>query len=131
MQCDAEQEPFGKLRRTTFKGVRRVSPNMLGLAVGQFARVANQSDSAARPSTVWALPTAQSADATFPARVLSAAVPAWEDFTQQPLQELGKVDMLIWNGEYQWSTSHFGLLQMDPFRTLWNADIRCGAVFAS
>ena len=119
--------PAGGLQSVTFKELRRISPNMLALSVGRFRKVAEGSDPSARPTAVWALPSAQPSDAEVPGQILTASIPAWEAFTGAELQELGKLDMLIWNGMFPWSTSQFGLLRMDPFRPLWNKDVRCGA----
>jgi hypothetical protein len=98
---------------------------MLSLAAGRFRRLQTRIDARGRDVSIWALPTASQDDAGLSVRVLQAAVPAWEAFTGQQLVELGKFDMLAWNGQSPWSISSMSLLWMDRFRTLWNPRIRC------
>ena len=114
----------GGVRRTTFKQLRRYSSNMLALAIGHFRRLQRTADAAGREIAVWALPGAEPTDAALSLRVLEAAVPGWEELTGAELPGLGKLDMLVWNGASPWSSSQMGLLWMDRFRTIWNAELR-------
>jgi hypothetical protein len=113
------------MTRIAFRQVRAYSTNMLALAVGRFRQLAKDIDSASRPFAVWAVAGATPPAATVPLRTLIQAIPAWEAITGQRLLQLGKLDMLIWNGEGIWSMSQFGLLLMDRFRTLWDPGMRC------
>jgi hypothetical protein len=101
---------------------------MLALAVGRFLQLAMDTDSANRPFAVWGLPGATPTSAKIPLKTFAGAVPAWEMITGQQVLQLGKMDMLIWNGEHIWSESQFGLLLMDRFRTLWDPAMRCSTI---
>lgn len=95
---------------------------MLAVAVGRFDNLASGLDSEGRRVGVWALPGGLEADAQLTMHVLNASISAWSDFTGHAIPELGKLDMVVWNGASPWSSSQFGLLYMDRFRTLWNPE---------
>ena len=111
------------MRTQGFKTVKGISANMLAIAVGAFDRLATGFDAHHRRVSVWALPGATPEDAEVPWQILSNATAAWANFTGQPLPSLGKLDMLVTNGDSPWSSSQHGLLLMDRFRTLWHGGL--------
>ena len=109
-------------REVTFRELQGWSPNMLAVAVGRFESLASGLDAQGRRVAVWAPPGGNPQDAELTLHVLNASVSAWSEFTGYSLPELEKLEMVVWNGGSPWSSSQFGLLFMDRFRTLWNAD---------
>jgi aminopeptidase N len=100
---------------------------MISIAVGRFQKLGSDSDFSGRSMSVWSLPGAVPEDAETSVMILREAFRAWANFTGQELPEVGKVDMLVWNGDFQWSMSNLGFLLMDRFRTLWNAQTSTGS----
>jgi aminopeptidase N len=115
------------MRETTFKEIKGVSANMLALAVGDFNLLASGVDEAGRSVGVWALPGASADDAQLSLHVLKQATAAWARFSGASLVQLGKVDMLVSNTAYAFSSSQMGLLFMDKYRTLWNPAVSTAA----
>eukprot|EP00892_Ulva_mutabilis_P010103 jgi/Ulvmu1/7465/UM037_0008.1 len=116
---DAETMHDDGTRTVVFEPLQGISADMLGVTVGMLTRLATGRDATGRRVSVWALPGAMPEDTLVPWQLLSNATAAWADFTGQPLPSLGKLDMVVWNGEAPWSTAQHGLLLMDRFRTLW------------
>lgn len=104
----------------TFKELQGWSPNMLAVAAGRFENLASGFDSDGRRVAVWALPGGFPEDAQLTLHVLNASISAWSEFTGHSIPELGKLEMVVWNGGSPWSASQVGFLFMDRFRTLWN-----------
>lgn len=109
-------------REVVFKELQGWSLNMLAVAVARFESLASGFDADGRRLGVWAPPGGAPEDAQLTLHVLNASVSAWTEFTGHPIPELGKLDMVVWNGASPWSSSQFGFLFMDRFRTLWNAE---------
>ena len=103
---------------------------MLGLVAGRLRRLARSVDASGRPLAVWALPGAVPSDGALTLRALQQVIPSWGNLTGQWLQEVGKLDVVIWSGQSPWSTSQVGLLWLDRFRALWNPMVRCAAMLS-
>jgi aminopeptidase N len=105
-----------------FKELQGWSLNMLAVGVARFENLASGFDADARRVGVWALQGGAPEDAQLTLHVLNGSISAWSEFTNRTVPELGKLDMVIWNGASPWSSSQIGFLFMDRFRTLWNQD---------